>query len=723
MSNKNTTNQPGSSTQHVLGTNNPPNPPSNMGTKSTLELKHRGKETLGKLKAFFQAAPVAAGTFSPLKTAMNELVNVFDVVEAVAENQECYEELYSEFQSIFDSLQPYADKLDTEARNSSVARIVQSINAQIAHIKKRQEQGKTKQMFGFRENQGDLIKRYRQVASLFRQLQNDINLRIWNNTDRQLSEMQLKGMSPVRNAIHDSSFSRTVNRRGCTRGTREQVLETLRNWVQNPHSAKLFWMSGMLGTGKTTIAYSLCEWLKDEKQLGASFFCSRGSDTCRDLNGIVPTIAYQLARYSPAFRWSLSHALEDDPDAPIRNVSAQFNKLIVEPVARVRTALPEGVTVVIDALDECDNHGLELLELLLKHAIDLPIKFFITVRPEPVIYKTMMTVARPMDLDGITSPMVEDDVYKYLAEALGNMLRPPTDDQLRQLARQSGKLFAYASILVLYVNPSTPYVDSSRRLQTVLLQENDHCGKSAGPSKLFIPLDRLYDNVLGRAFDDKLELEELQNVQNVLWTIICGGEPLSIEILAELLQLTNDQVFLALKPLHSVLHVPEGGGLVTPVHASFSEYLLDKSRSGQMHCDGPRQNERLAHRCFDLMITKLFGPGTLELSSPFYSTTPDSKEQVNVKISPSVLYAGRYLDTHLHANPTSNLHASLNEISCGGIPASWMRVLEALDLKSSTMKALYTSGIAMSQQPPPPSYSTPSPLLRSLYGCPAIACT
>src|SRR3954462_10924774 len=109
-------------------------------------------------------------------------------------------------------------------------------------------------------------------------------------------------MSPVDDARYNSSYSTTVKRRGCTAETREKTLEDLKVWVGDPDGAKVYWMNGMAGTGKTTIMYTLCKWLAKQRQLGGNHFCSRISSLCRDVGTIIPTLAYQLAQYSSAFR-------------------------------------------------------------------------------------------------------------------------------------------------------------------------------------------------------------------------------------------------------------------------------------------------------------------------------------------------------------------------------------------------------------------------------------
>src|ERR1051325_1691752 len=113
----------------------------------------------------------------------------------------------------------------------------------------------------------------------------------------------------------------------------------------------------MAGTGKTTISYPVCTELDNACQLGASFFCSRTIPECRQVKHIIPSIAYQLARFSFPYRCALVEALESDPDAHTRALNIQYEKLIVGPLSKVQGSLPTDFIVVIDALDECENEN------------------------------------------------------------------------------------------------------------------------------------------------------------------------------------------------------------------------------------------------------------------------------------------------------------------------------------------------------------------------------
>ncbi|KAJ7707855.1 hypothetical protein B0H14DRAFT_3025063 [Mycena olivaceomarginata] len=54
-----------------------------------------------------------------------------------------------------------------------------------------------------------------------------------------------------------------------TRNTRVGLISHLKQWANSTESSPIFWLSGMAGTGKSTVAYTLCEcWLR-EHRLGA----------------------------------------------------------------------------------------------------------------------------------------------------------------------------------------------------------------------------------------------------------------------------------------------------------------------------------------------------------------------------------------------------------------------------------------------------------------------
>ncbi|KAE9384932.1 hypothetical protein BT96DRAFT_750586, partial [Gymnopus androsaceus JB14] len=144
----------------------------------------------------------------------------------------------------------------------------------------------------------------------------------------------------------------------CSPGTREKILLDIVKWATSTKPDTLgYWMSGMAGTGKSTIAMSICMKLRDEGLLAGSFFCSCQIPECRDYRLIIPTLAYQLEKYSGRFAASLIEALHKDPDLPRRKPEQQVKTLLIEPwqtVIKDQKMLHQAL-LILDALDECDK--------------------------------------------------------------------------------------------------------------------------------------------------------------------------------------------------------------------------------------------------------------------------------------------------------------------------------------------------------------------------------
>lgn len=101
-----------------------------------------------------------------------------------------------------------------------------------------------------------------------------------------LQIIRLRDLQPIRDATYAK-----VNKEPCVEGTRTDIIERVMKWCKDPspESPAIYWLSGMAGTGKSTIAYTICQQLCGDKsgnddaaqRLGASFFCSRQVEAAR----------------------------------------------------------------------------------------------------------------------------------------------------------------------------------------------------------------------------------------------------------------------------------------------------------------------------------------------------------------------------------------------------------------------------------------------------------
>jgi hypothetical protein len=484
----------------------------------------------------------------------------------------------------------------------------------------------------------------------------------------------LKYLSAAQQARYDSALTE-IRRCKCTAGTRELILGTLWDWKKNPESPKIYWMNGMAGTGKTTIAYTLSEKLNSAHQLGASFFCSRSLPDCRDARRIVPTIAYQLARFSHPFQEALCQALAIDPDVGACDVSNQFEKMLRKPLLDVKHTFPDDVVIIIDALDECtdSNSAKLILDMLFRHLSELPIKFFVTCRPEPSVHEKLYSqdsrTRSVLHIHDVEESLVQADIETYLNAELTPI--SPSPEQVKLLASRAGKLFIYAAIAVRYIRPDKGAVNHRKRLKTML--------EAPGlQNKAHVEIDKLYTVILATAMDDEcLEQEEIDNIRLILHTAICAREPMDTKTLAALLRLEDEHAARsALEPLRSVLHVPESSGLVSTLHASFPDYMLSRQRSGEFFCNLEMHSELIAQRCFEAMADSLrFNICNLESSYIFDEDVVDLSARIREFISPELFYACRYWGDHTeHSGMSAHLLSLIDDFLSQRF-LFWMEVL------------------------------------------------
>ena len=382
-------------------------------------------------------------------------------------------------------------------------------------------------------------------------------------------------------------------------GTREQILADLKEWAVNDAAPKVFWLNGMAGTGKTSIAHSFSERLDKNEILGASFFCSRSaSREVRDASLIIPTIASTLSRLSPVFRSAISKVVEKKPDVDsFHKLSLQFRLLLVDPIKSILDSSLKTYVIVIDALDECTKLGTveKLIEAIVEFAPDTPLKFFISCRDTTEVRSAfhhnptyMPTI---MSLHAIERAVVQEDIKLYLHSSLSAIVKKnrlpihwPPLDEFNILLERSNRLFIYAATALRYIG--APDVDFRTRLThiTRLTPERMDTGV----------IDSLYNDIMRQAFRSQLEPDEVSRRHKILSLIVFLVVPLSMDAIACLLSMDRWEAQFALAPFCSVIHVPPTADIspVTIFHASFPDFIINPSR-----CEEPfRLEQSKGHR-------------------------------------------------------------------------------------------------------------------------------
>ncbi|CAE6410700.1 unnamed protein product [Rhizoctonia solani] len=491
---------------------------------------------------------------------------------------------------------------------------------------------------------------------------------LWKLADREIADSradrmstQLDRLSPSLSARYNSAQALELKRGPCIGETRVSVLSQMHSWTCNSGQGSVYWLNGMAGTGKTTIAYTLSATL--------------------DVSLVIPSIAYQLARFSRPFQSALSKVLEKDPDVHTSVPDVQFKVMIIGPLHTVRETLPDNLVVIIDALDECDNKEStsNILDILLSSTEDLPIKFILSSRPEPEIRDKMAQgklEGSQLVLHELDKGEVQADIGIYLRKALAPI--NPSQLQISILVERAGVLFIYAATVVRYVGYDNFRRNPRSRIETIL-------GSSATPgNNKDKEIDELYSTILKAALDDpNLDESERDDMKLALYTIICAPEPLTVSALSELLQFYDaDRVHAAIRPLWSVLHVVGKIERITTLHASFPDYMFTPSRSEGHYCDAQTHNHTLASLCFNVIKKARPQFNICKLGTSYVADVdiPDLEERVEKAISASMFYSCKYWATHLHvAKKSVELIEQLDDFLC----ARLLLWLEVINLKKS----------------------------------------
>ena len=393
--------------------------------------------------------------------------------------------------------------------------------------------------------------------------------------------MVLNGCRGARRAEY-----RQTNHRGCLKGTRDTVLNKIESWAKDFDKSPVFWLNGLAGTGKSTIAQTIAERLFAEGSLGASFFCSRDFKDRSDLHSIFPTLAFQLAYKYPDFRSHLVPLLQLDPEVVWESPSSQLKKLITEPLQKTGRS----TVIVIDALDECNDYEptSAILSVLGESIGEISkVKFFITGRPEPRI-KTGFRLPLLVDstdvfvLHDVEPLLVENDIRIFLKHELSELAQRrqldgfPGDEHLKLLCHRAAGLFVYAAATVNFLGCS--YRHPENQLDVILKLP----GSTAPEGKTRIDngttLDSLYASILQAAFNEAGP-DVYSKVRTIIGAIITVANPLPPAAIAKLIGLEPKEVMLYLTLIQSLFVIGENCDQpVKPLHKSFADFITDPSR-------------------------------------------------------------------------------------------------------------------------------------------------
>ncbi|KAL4884628.1 hypothetical protein BJY04DRAFT_215092 [Aspergillus karnatakaensis] len=438
---------------------------------------------------------------------------------------------------------------------------------------------------------------------------------------RTVVESQLQGLhsGSVLRWLNPSDYESTL-----TRMTRQREQNTLvwifqqpeyAAWIQNKNWKRdTLWIYGAPGTGKTVLAATILEGLRD--------YYTR--------HNVQQTTQYAVCY----FFFDSNSALEQPEAAMLRALVAQLlnQDKELEPLNQIYTdrsavhatlsdlreafaqLVPDfsGVYVVIDGLDELPDAA-DVLQLLLALLVQVSpvMKLLVLSRPEPDIKRFFFSHPQ----FEITESLTKDDIRQVVAARVEAACKEKkirtTDPKLKEeiidaLVSSSSGEFLWATMQV-------------KRLQTLRVQ-TDRILRAALrnlPSGVADLYGQILSKINSYAEEDRVLAEDL------LQWVVGGRRPLSVAELCSALALevgelelsidnipaNTDEIIDACGPLLSI----GDEGVVRLVHSTVANFLLDSSKKGsspedvrRYFIDQKRAHSMMAKKCLSYLSVLTF---------------------------------------------------------------------------------------------------------------------
>lgn len=484
----------------------------------------------------------------------------------------------------------------------------------------------------------------------------------------------------------------------CLQNTRTELLHDMTEWAKNEDGKPIFWLSGMAGTGKSTIARTIAHLFAKQGQLGASFFFKKGEGERGNASRFFSTIATDLVAREPGMLPGIRSALDADSAISEKALKDQFEKLILQPLLGIQQARSQALArvVVIDALDECerDEDIRAILQLLAwtKGIRPVALRVLVTSRPELPVrlsFKQMPNgTYQDLVLHEVRKSTIEHDLRLFLKHELSEIRQArmlssdwPTTDQIQALVELAVPLFIFAATVCRYVG--TKGGDPEEYLSKVLEYRKS----------TFSQLDRTYLPVLDQLLNEQEADDKeiwLHAFQELVGSIVVLESPLSVVSLARLLQVPQKQIKCRLDSLHSVLDVPDSEDIpIRLLHLSFREFLVDSRKQGKspFWVDEKNTHKKLAFCCLELMSK----PSGLRQDMCSFSIPGALRSEINEgtiasSLPPELQYACLYWVHHLEQ---SQQHIIDGDVAHLFLQEHFLHWLEAMSLIRESKKCVH----------------------------------
>jgi hypothetical protein len=323
----------------------------------------------------------------------------------------------------------------------------------------------------------------------------------------------------------------------CLPDTRVHLQQQIHDWIDGNDHRTIFWLNGLAGTGKSTIARTIAYNCFQQGRLGASFFFSKGGGDISHAGKFFTTIAAQLCEESQYLKRCIYDAMKENKSIATQSYANQWRQLILGPLSKLdRGYRPFSFVFVIDAMDECESDAdITLILQLLVEAQSLKkvrLRVFLTSRPDTPIRHGFDRISedkhRHIVLHNISTLVINHDISVFLSYKLQLIGRENYFhdnwlgvDIIADFVQKASGLFIWAATACRFIEG--PF--AKEQIAIILAGEID----AESPEG---HLNHLYTSVLQSSipqkYSEKLKRELHSLLRNILGSISILLSPLSV---------------------------------------------------------------------------------------------------------------------------------------------------------------------------------------------------
>ena len=416
-----------------------------------------------------------------------------------------------------------------------------------------------------------------------------------------------------------------------------------KSWLDS--CPQLLWLSGGPGKGKTMISIFLAEHLERMTEIlpdavSLEYFCDNKNDRRNTADSIIQGLLFQLLQKRPEL---INHIL---PTFEIQQASlfsgSSFESLWRIFVSMTCDPMLRTIYCVLDGLDECDKHSLEVLlrhckALFSTNSSDTPscrLNLIAVSRDLPDIIPELLSGFPRIRLDQDTDIEVNQDITRFVDAKLDDIFSVKKYPQSTRV-RVKEIFVERAQGTFLWIGIAAKTLEECNAIEFEAVLERLPPG-----------LEKLYDRIL---LDIKVNHRQI--AARILRWVVMAVRPLTLTELSTIIEptieppagftredVTKNQVsycgyFLVMK-----------GSEVNLIHQSAKDYLLRGDRGSDPELEDFRMEERvgnheIATKCFQYLEDNLLASEDIDL------------EEETSKAFPLLSYATLFW--HIHARSLS----------------------------------------------------------------------